>query len=125
MTNSKHAIYLLSSAIKVQCISSQEIELTDQQTSILRRHVTKFRAADTNSREKIIKEAAGKLKNAWREDVEFDSEVVISVSEPSSEVKTGLFTDNSSLFGTSCTAKLNGVLKNLYLKLENGHTLTS
>ena len=90
----------------------------------MRGHVTKFRAADTNSREKIIKEAAGKLKNAWREGVEFDSEVVISVCELSSEVKTGLLTDSSSLFGTSCTAELNGVLKNLYSRPENGHTLT-
>jgi hypothetical protein len=123
--NSKHAIYLMSSAIKAQCVSRQEIELTDHQISILRKHVPKFRAADTNHQEEIIKEAAGKLKNAWREGVEFDSEVVISVRELSSEVKTGLLTDNSSLFATTSTAKLNGVLKNMDLRSENGLTLTS
>jgi hypothetical protein len=105
MTNGKHLIYLLSSAIKAQCVSSQESELTDHQMSILRGHIAKFRAADADCREKIIKEAAGKLKNNWRESVEFDSEVVISVCEPSSEVKTELLTDNSSLFATISTAK--------------------
>lgn len=122
--NSKHAIYLLSSAIKVQSVSSQETELTDHQISILRKHVPKFRAADTTHREKIITEAAGKLKDAWREGVEFDSEVVISVCELSSKVKTGLLTDSSSLFVTTSTAKLNGDLKNLYLRPESGLTLT-
>ena len=120
----KHAIYLLSSAIKVQCVSSQEIELSDHQMSILRGHVAKFRAADTNSREKIIQEAAGKLENAWREGVEFDSEVVISVCELSSEVKIGLLTDSSSLSATTCMAKSNGDIKNLYLRRENGHIST-
>jgi hypothetical protein len=124
MTIGKHGIYLLSSAIKPHSVSSQEFELTDHQTSILRRHVARFRAADTNRREKIITEAAGKLKNDWREGVEFDNEVVISVREPSSEVKPGLvLTDNSSLFATTCTAKLNGDLKNWYLRPENGLTL--
>ena len=92
--------------------------------SILRGHVTKFQAADTNCQEKIIKEAARKLTSAWREGVEFDSEVVIGICELSSEVKTGLLTDNSSLFATTCTAKLNGDLKNLYLRPESGLTLT-
>jgi hypothetical protein len=124
MMNGKHAIYLLSSAIKVQCISSHEIELSDHQMSILRGHVAKFRAVDTNSREKIIKEAAGKLKNTWREGVEFDSEVVISVCELSSEVKTGLLTGGPSLFGTTSMAKLNGDLENLYLRHANGHIST-
>ena len=124
MTNSKHAIYLLNPAIKAQHVSSQEIELTDHQMSILKGHVAKFRAADTSHREKIITEAAGKLKNAWREGMVFDSEAVISVRELSSEIKAGLLTDDSSLFATTCMAKLNGDLKNQYLRRENGHTWT-
>ena len=123
MTNSKHAIYLLSSSIKAQYVSSQDIELTDHQMSILRRHVTKFQAANTNHHKKIINEAARKLKNAWREGVEFDREAVISICELSSEVKTEPLTDNSSLFATTFMVKLNGDPKDLYLRPENGHTL--
>jgi hypothetical protein len=40
---------------------------------------TRFRAADPDRREEIVEEAADQIKNAWREDVEFDRGVVISV----------------------------------------------
>lgn len=47
--------------------------------SMLERWSPKFRAADADLREELIEEAADKIKNAWRENVEFDRGAVISV----------------------------------------------
>lgn len=47
--------------------------------SILEKWVAKFRAADADRREEIVEEAADQIKNAWREDLEFDRGKVTSV----------------------------------------------
>lgn len=62
-------------------MSSQEIVLTDQHINLLERYIPKFRAADTNFRERIVEEAADTIERAWREDVEFDRDVIINVCE--------------------------------------------
>ena len=72
--------------LKVQCISSQEIVLTDQHMSMLERLIPKFRNADTNSREKIIKSAADHIKGMWTEETRFDRDAVISVCDLSGEL---------------------------------------
>lgn len=107
----------------MKCAFSQDVALTDHQMSILKRQVPKFRAAETNHRENIIKEVANKLKDEGREGAEFDRTAVIRVRKLSMECKTRLLTDISSLFATTYTAKLNGHLKNLYFRPENGATL--
>lgn len=47
--------------------------------SMLEKWVAKFRAADADRQEEIVEEAADQIKNAWREDLEFDREMVTSV----------------------------------------------
>jgi hypothetical protein len=47
--------------------------------SILERHAPKFRAADTDGREKIVETAADYIERNWREDAEFDRDTIISV----------------------------------------------
>jgi hypothetical protein len=68
-------------------MSSQEIALTDRHIKILEKYIAKFRAADTNLREKLIEEATDSIERAWGEDVEFDRDVVINVCEFSVTVK--------------------------------------
>jgi hypothetical protein len=72
--------------LKVQCISSQEIVLTDQHMSILRCLIPKFRNAGTNGCEKIIKSAADHIKGIWMEEKRFDRAAVISVCDLSGEL---------------------------------------
>jgi hypothetical protein len=59
--------------------SSQEIALTDEHISILERRTAKFRGASPKDREKMVSAAADRIKETWREDVEFDRDAVISV----------------------------------------------
>jgi len=39
----------------------------------------KFQAADTDCQEEIVEKAADQIKNAWREDLEFDRGKVTSI----------------------------------------------
>jgi hypothetical protein len=72
--------------LKVQCISSQEIVLTDQHMSILEGLIPTFRTADMNGCEKIIKSAANHIKGIWTEETGFDRDAVISVCDLSGEL---------------------------------------
>ena len=54
--------------------------------SILEGLSPKFRAADPDTREKLIKKAADRIKSTWTEEMEFDEDVVISVCDLSSEL---------------------------------------
>jgi hypothetical protein len=51
--------------------------------------VADFRAADTNSREEMIQDAADNIKCTWTEGVEFDMDAVITVRELSVIFKSG------------------------------------
>lgn len=62
----------------------------DRHIKILERYIPKFRAANTNLREKIIEKAANSIERAWGEDVEFDRDAVINVCEFSVTVKYGI-----------------------------------
>lgn len=53
--------------------------LTDHHMSILEKWIPKFRAADTNGHEKLVKEAAECIKSTWTDNSEFDRDAVISV----------------------------------------------
>ena len=46
---------------------------------MLERWGVRFRAANANRREKMIKEAADRIKRSWTEDVEFNRGKVIAV----------------------------------------------
>jgi len=48
---------------------------------MLERRVPKFRLANEDSREKMVKEAADSIKNAWTENVRFDRGAVERVCE--------------------------------------------
>ncbi len=52
-------------SIDIASHSSQGIELTDEQTEILLRHVAAFQAADPESRSKIIQVSVDNLKKCW------------------------------------------------------------
>ncbi|KAI9438332.1 hypothetical protein H4582DRAFT_2057761 [Lactarius indigo] len=56
--------------------ASQSIELTDEQTDILQRHVAAFRAADPDSRSKIIQVSVDSIKKSWRQGVGFNRDGV-------------------------------------------------
>jgi predicted transcriptional regulator len=47
--------------------------------SMVEKWVAKFRAADADRREEIVEEASDQIKNAWREDLEFDRGMITSV----------------------------------------------
>lgn len=49
--------------------------------SMLERWIPKFRAADPDAREKIVKIAADRMKSAWTEEMEFDEDAVINVRD--------------------------------------------
>jgi len=53
----------------------------DECISMLERYIPKFRAADPNSWENIVEEAADHIKSTWTEDTEFDRGAIISVCE--------------------------------------------
>jgi hypothetical protein len=72
--------------LKVQCISSQEIVLTDQHISILEGLIPVFRTANTNGHEKIIKSAANHIKGIWTEETGFNRDAVISICDLSGEL---------------------------------------
>ncbi|KAI9436453.1 hypothetical protein H4582DRAFT_2078612 [Lactarius indigo] len=55
---------------------SQSIELTDEQTDILQRHVAAFQAADPDSRSKIIQVSVDSIKKSWRQGVGFNRDGV-------------------------------------------------
>lgn len=51
--------------------------LTGGHISMLKRQVSKFRAANPNCRENIIEEAADNIESIWTEDVEFNRDTMI------------------------------------------------
>ena len=53
--------------------------LADEDIKMLERWGIRFRAANVNRWEKMIKEAADRIKRSWTEDVEFDRGKVIAV----------------------------------------------
>jgi hypothetical protein len=67
--------------LKEKCVFSQGIALTDEQIRMLERCIPKFRAADPNGREKLIKGAADHVESVWTGDIEFNRDTVISVCE--------------------------------------------
>ncbi|KAI9430702.1 hypothetical protein H4582DRAFT_2086357 [Lactarius indigo] len=56
--------------------ASQSIELTDEQTDILQRHVAAFQAADPDSQSKIIQVSIDSIKKSWRQGVGFNRDGV-------------------------------------------------
>lgn len=64
--------------------SSEEMELTAQQISMLDKCIPKFRGADPDSREKIIMDTVELIKRNWLEDTAFDRDDVTNVCDLSS-----------------------------------------
>ena len=54
--------------------------------SILERYAPKFQAANGKHQEKMVRKVANKIERAWTEDVEFDRDTVISVSNLSAKL---------------------------------------
>ena len=65
--------------LKEKHISSREIVLIDKHISLLERWTPKFQAADPKKWDKIINEAADRIKSAWTDGPDFDRDVVIRV----------------------------------------------
>lgn len=65
---------------------SRDIELTDEHMDILEKHAPKFKAAKVERREKIIKKVASQIKKAWPEDMGFDKDRVVAVSDLSGKL---------------------------------------
>jgi hypothetical protein len=81
-----HAINSRTPPLTGQNLSSQEIALTDEHFGILENCAAKFKAGDTEGREKIIRQAAVLIKRSWREDVEFDRDTVMKVCDLSAKI---------------------------------------
>ncbi|KAI9433116.1 hypothetical protein H4582DRAFT_2082572 [Lactarius indigo] len=56
--------------------SKQDIEITDEQASMLQKHTAEFRAADADGRLKIIQDSVDRIERHWRQGAEFDRKVV-------------------------------------------------
>ena len=54
--------------------------------SMLEGLIPKFRAADPDAQERMVKKAANCIKSTWTEEMEFDKDVVISVHDLSTEL---------------------------------------
>jgi len=67
--------------LKEKSDSSQELELTDDHMSFLEGLVSKFQAADSDNREKIVKNATKHIKRIWEEDTAFDKNIMKSVCD--------------------------------------------
>jgi hypothetical protein len=70
----------ISPSIEVASYSRQEIVLTDEQVSMLRRRIAEFRAADPEGRISITQGCVNQLKRSWGETVKFEREMVTTVS---------------------------------------------
>jgi len=70
----------------MQYFSRQDISLTDEHISMLEKCMPKFRAADTKLREKIVQQAADRIKRTWKEGMEFDRDTVLSVCKLSAQL---------------------------------------
>ncbi|KAI9440947.1 hypothetical protein H4582DRAFT_2074735 [Lactarius indigo] len=56
--------------------SKQDIEITDEQASMLQKHTAEFRAADADGRLKIIQDSVDRIERHWRQGAKFDRKVV-------------------------------------------------
>ena len=65
--------------LKAKHISSEEATLTDEHIKMLERWTPKFQAADPSKQEKIINEAADRIKSTWGEGTGFDIDLVARV----------------------------------------------
>ena len=59
--------------------SRQDILLTDEEVSTLKRRLAKFRKASAPNRSCIIQDAVKDLKTTWRHQIAFDQKVVETV----------------------------------------------
>ncbi|KAH9030877.1 hypothetical protein EDB85DRAFT_2146391 [Lactarius pseudohatsudake] len=53
-----------------------DIGLTDEQVSMLQKHVAEFRAADAVARSIMIQDLVGRIETSWQQDADFDREDV-------------------------------------------------
>jgi len=60
---------------------SQKTALAHEHIRMLDRCFDRFKAADEETREEIIEDAADYIQNTWNDDAEFDRDAVISVYE--------------------------------------------
>ena len=74
-------------ALKAECISRQEIALTDEHIRMLKKWFSKFRKANPGQRKKVIAEAAECIEGVWMEDIRFNKDKMIEVRDLS--VKLG------------------------------------
>lgn len=82
-----------------QYISRQEIWLTDEHIRMLKKRISKFRAADPGERDTIITEAAEGIEKVWTGDMEFNKDRIIEVRDLC--MKLGYSQDFLAYFGTS------------------------
>ena len=108
--------------MKEKLAHSEEIVLTAYHIGILTRQLPNFLAANTNQQEKIVQEAADKIKRMWT-GVDFLRGVFIKVCKLSAKHKFSNFSNVSSLYANTCMAKPDR--PSLYSKRQNGHTLKS
>ena len=79
--------------------SRQEVLLTDEQVSTLRRRVAEFRLADSDTRPTIIQDAVSELERSWTHDTDFDRELVETVRASSAAgFSSHTFVDGSQIF---------------------------
>ena len=92
---------------------------------MLKKWSGKFQAANMNHWKEIVKEAANQIKNAWRENIEFDRGMVIRVYIVYSQLDWADLICFSTLFANICMAMLDRDQRRPLLNHESGHTLMS
>ncbi|KAH9028956.1 hypothetical protein EDB85DRAFT_2147569 [Lactarius pseudohatsudake] len=63
-----------------------DINLTDEQVTMLQKRVAEFRAADKAGRSNIIQDSADRIEGSWGQDTNFDREVVETVPTSPQEI---------------------------------------
>jgi hypothetical protein len=89
---------LLAPHVQVAICSRPDISLSDQHYSMLRKRAAEFKKANAAARTKIIKECTDFIESDWPQDVDYDGDIVETVSILSaivchSHIFLSLFTD--------------------------------
>ena len=72
--------------MKKKHVSRPKLVLTDGHISMLAKHSAKYVNANTNGREKVVRQAANAIKRSWQEDTQFDRAAVTSVCDLSAKL---------------------------------------
>jgi hypothetical protein len=96
----------------VECTSSEEVWLNDDHMKMLANCGTRFQAAGTKGREKIVQEAADTIEDTWTEDMEFDRDTAIGVCELSAQLNCHRrYGRDTETLSRKCKSRAEGLIR--------------